>query len=356
MLTWLDITALRMKRQYLSSPACKEDYDQLFMNMSPVPPMYWTAPGDPPTLPLHADIDDYDYNSIRRSRRKLLKGRFAGGSIAYVMEEDLEVFACLYQKEITWFSQIQSELLELLKQEGPMNIGLMKELTGLLVKEITPALHKLQEAFIVYEDQLDNEGDRGWYLFDSELPEVDLDRYTKTEALKMVLPRIAKLLVFFEEEQLKSFYRLSLKLIKEAVTQLVTDGTLLAIVLEGKKGYILSEDKDLLKVEMMTIIQPKVLLLQRNDFLVRTHADYLKELYTSEWDALYYLLIDGVFHGVVVGRFKFGPHLIEDIVLDLPEEEKVRRRDEILEAVYKVFDQANSPVKRYNGKNIIYEI
>ncbi|MHB8131697.1 MAG: DNA glycosylase AlkZ-like family protein, partial [Mobilitalea sp.] len=172
MLTWLDITALRMKRQYLLSPVRKEDYDQLFMNMSPVPPMYWTAPGDPPTLPSHADIDDYDYNSIRRSKRSLLKGRFAGGSIAYVTEEDLEVFACLYQKEITCFSQIQSELLELLKQEGPMNIGLMKELTGLLVKEITPALHKLQEAFIVYEDQLDNEGDRGWYLFESELTEV----------------------------------------------------------------------------------------------------------------------------------------------------------------------------------------
>ncbi|MHB8128086.1 MAG: hypothetical protein ACYDEX_03720, partial [Mobilitalea sp.] len=181
-------------------------------------------------------------------------------------------------------------------------------------------------------------------------------RYTKTEALKMVLPRIARLLVFFEEEQLKSFYRLPLKLIKEAVAELEKDGTLSAVVLEGKNGYILSEDKDLLQVEMLTIIQPKVLLLQRNDFLVRAHADYLKERYTSEWDALYYLLIDGVFHGVVVGRFKFGPHLIEDIVLDLPEDETIRRRDEILEAVYKVFDQVNSPAKRYKGKTIIYEL
>jgi hypothetical protein len=34
-----------------------------------------------------------------------------------------------------------------------LTIQQIKEDTGLLVKEITPVLHRLQEAFLVYEDQ-----------------------------------------------------------------------------------------------------------------------------------------------------------------------------------------------------------
>jgi hypothetical protein len=298
---------------------------------------------------MHVDFNDYSYNSSRRAKRHLLKGRFGGGSIAYVMKEDLELYACLYRKDLSEFSPIQMELMELLKQEGPMNIGLMKELTKLLVKEITPALHKLQEAFLIYEDQLDNEGDRGWYLFDSEFPEVNLECYTKVNALKLVLPRVAELLVFFDVEMLKSYYKLPLKLIKEAVSELVEAEVLLPITVEDRNGYMRREERDLLQANTFAMQEPKVLLLQRNDFLVRVYSDYLKETYSSEWDALYYLLIDGEFHGAVVGRFKFGPHVIEDIIIDLEADERINRREEILEAVYEVFDRESSPAKRYNG-------
>jgi hypothetical protein len=338
-----------MKRQHFLSPVNQENYDQLFLNMSPVPTMYWTEPGVPPTLPMHVDFDDYAYNSTRRAKRHLLKGRFGGGSIAYVTKEDLELFACLYRKDLTELSPIQMELLELLKQEGPMNIGFMKELTKLLVKEITPALHKLQEAFLIYEDQLDNDGDRGWYLFDSEFPEVNLERYTKQEALKMVLPRVAQLLVFFDVEMLKSYYKLPLKLIKDAVSELVAEGAFVPVTVEGRNGYMRSEERDLIQSNAFAKPEPKVLLLQRNDFLVRAYSNYLKEAYPSEWDALYYLLVDGEFHGVVVGRFKFGPHVLEDIIVDLEVKERMSRREEILEAVYEVFDREDSPAKRYNG-------
>lgn len=354
MITWSVVTRMRMKRQYLLTPVNIENYDQLFHDMSPVPTMYWTAPGNPPTLPGHVSFNDYDYNSKLRSERKILKARFGGGSIGYVTQEDLEVFACLYKKEVSGYSPEMEELLELLRQEGPMNIGLMKQLTGMLVKEITPALHKLQEAFLVYEDQLDNEGDRGWYLFDSEFSEVDFGHYTRIEALKKVLPRTTKLLVFFNEELLKSYYRLPLKLIKEALTELEAEGEIFPIEIEGRKGYLLREDQVLLEMTEAESLEPKVILLQRNDFLVRAYADQLKAAYSSEWDPLYYLLIDGEFHGMVVGRFKFGPHIIEDIVLDLLDKE--RRQKEIFDAVYQVFDCADSPIKRYCGKETDYDI
>jgi len=201
MLTQLDINALRMERQFFTNPSNEDTYDTLFENMSPVPTVYWCAPGNPPTLPLHAAFDDYAYNSDRRSRREILKGRFGGGSIGYVSKEDLELFACLYKKELAGLSNLQLELMELLMHQGPMNIGLMKEMTGMLVKDITPALHKLQEAFLIYEDQLDNDGDRGWYLFESEFPQVNLNRYSKMEALQLAIPRFAHLSVFFDQDK-----------------------------------------------------------------------------------------------------------------------------------------------------------
>lgn len=352
MFSWSEVVSLRMKRQYLAAPVDGEMYDQLFSDMSPVPTRYWTAPGDPPTLPAHTDFDDYDYNSRRRARRELLKGRFAGGNIAYVTTEDLPLFACLYQKEIVRFSSVQEELMKLLEHEGPMNIQLMKDLTGLLVKQITPELHKLQEAFLVYEDQLDNEGDRGWYLFEHEFPEVNLNQHSKKEALKLLLPRVAGLLVFFDEDLLKAYYRLSAKLIKETVSELVTEGVLVAAGLESKEGYLLAKDYEYLQANHLEPCEAKVILLQRNDFLVRAYSEELKKAYPSEWDSLYYLLIDGEFHGAVVGRFKFGPHILEDIILDLSEEEQERRRNEIMEAVYRVFDKEASPVQRYNSKKL----
>lgn len=348
MLNWNDVIALRMKRQYLTTPAGRDDYDQLFIEMSPVPTMYWTRPGDPPTLVGHTEIDDYDYNSRRRARREILKGRFAGGTIAYVTKEDLEVFACLYRKDIGRYSSTQSEIIELFRQEGPMNIKLLKELTGLLVKGITPQLHKLQEAFVIYEDQLDNEWDRGWYLFESEFPEVDLNRYSKKEALKKLLPRAIRLLVFAEVDQLKSYYRLPTKMIEEVLVELEED----IIVTEeicGRKGYLLKEDKELLLKGKAESVKAGVLLLQKNDFLSRAYADQIKKTFISEWASMYYLLIDGEFHGIVAGTFKFGPHVIEDILLDLTEEEKLARKDEILEAVYQVFNKEASPVNRYCG-------
>lgn len=52
-------------------------------------------------------------------------------------------------------------------------------------------------------------------------PDTDLERYTKTEALKIVLQRFAYRMVWFKIDMAKSFYKLSLKEIKLAVKELV---------------------------------------------------------------------------------------------------------------------------------------
>lgn len=351
----VDLTALRLKRQCFNNTADSKKYDTLFRYMSPVQTVFWTEPGQPPHLPLHADFDDYSYNQRRRAMRDILKIRFSG-CVAYAAKEDLELFACLYKKEIDRYSDVQFEIMRLIEQEGPMNIGLMKEYTKLLVKEITPALHRLQEAFIMYEDQVDNEGDRSWYLLENEFSEIDLNKYTKQEALKKLLPQFSYLNVFFNESMAKSFYKLPGKLIKEALAALIEEKILVKTEVEGSWGYMLSEDFesfiDCNNSEIPKGNVPAVLLIQKNDFMVRSNAEDLKQRFTSKWDTLYYILLDGNFHGAVMGKFKFGPHIIEDIVLDLTEKDARRRKAEILEAVSQVFDPNESPVKRFMGGNI----
>lgn len=350
MISKKEILFWRMKRQGLLKPVAKDDYDTLFKRMSPVPTEYWCEPGNPPSLPAHVSFDDKLYNSERRAQRAILKGRFAGGSIAYVQENDLELFACLYKKPLGRLTMTHTELLDLLAHEGAMNIGMMKEITGLLVKQITPVLHQLQQVFLVFEDQQDNEGDRGWYLFEREFPDVDLNRCSPIEALQKVMPRFAQLAVFFDEALLKSYYRLPLKLILAAVAALVEEQVLQPVSLDGQAGYMLTKDYENIIDAIPASLPSSTVLLQCNDFLVRAFADSLKKQFHSDWGALYYLLIDGSIRGVVTGHFKFGPHIIEDVVLDLPEAEIASRRTEIESAIYRVFDVDLSPILRFAGK------
>ena len=344
MLNSYNITALKLQRQYFFSKANESEYNQLFRDMSPVPTIYWTGPGDPPVISFRAGFDDYTHNYKRREQRTILKGRYRGGSVGYVDSDELELYAALYKKDIEKLSRDQLKLLDLLEHEGPMTIQYMKEITGMLVKEITPILHKLQEAYLVYEDQIDNEGDRAWYIFESEFENVNLSRYTRAEALKICIGRFAKLNVFIDENMIKSFYKLPAKDIKTAVAELAASGELV----KYNDGYISNSDMELLNAEDFTMPQ-SVFVLSRSDFLVRSNEHIVKEKYThDEFEVLNYILVDGEFGGVIFGKFTFGPYIIEEVVTD-----KSDRKDDIIEAIGKVFDLEKSPIKRYGDARFL---
>lgn len=116
------------------------------------------------------------------------------------------MFAALYQKPLTKPTPEQLQILELIEKAGPFNIQQIKEETGLLVKQITPILHRLQEAFLIYEDQYDSEWDRGWYKFAEIFPEADLHKYTRLEALKIILLRFAYRTVQFDTRRWQSHF------------------------------------------------------------------------------------------------------------------------------------------------------
>ena len=305
-----------MERQCLISKADEAEYIKLYRDTQPGLNVYWNGFGEPPTLSFRANFDDIAFNRDRQLNRKLIKGRFAGGNLGWIEPCDLELFIALYRKPLTNPTEIQLRLLELIERGGPLNIQQIKEETGLLVKEITPALHRLQEAFLIYEDQYDGEWDRSWYKFVEMFPEVDLNKYTRLEALQIVLQRFAYRLVWFDTAMAKSFYKIPEKEIQLAVNTLVSEGRLLTL----DSGYMLSAD-----TELLTSYVPKnlnfVYAIHRNDFLYKAHEHVLKEFAKKlteglpyDHEPLQYLLIDGEFHGASVGHFRNGPYDLKDIV------------------------------------------
>ncbi len=352
MLSAAAVRALRLNRQCLLSPAGEQQYDELFRFMSPVPPVCWSCPGDPPRLPLHVDFDDGAYNDARRGRREIIKGRFQGGTLGYVQADELELFACAYRKDAPMDND-SLRMLELLEHEGPLTIGIIREITGLPAKQITPILHKLQQAFLVYEDQIDSAWDRGWYLLAQEFPGCDTAHYSRVEALRRLIPRFAYLNGFFTLPMLRDYFRLPLRDLKAAVSVMEEEGELLAQFLSQPDGsvapgWILPQDEPLLAKD--TDIPQLTVCLQRNDFLVRSFASELKERYTHpDWEALFYFCIDGALCGAVLGKFRQGPFDLEDVALSLNEQQATARKQEILSAVYQVNDPQKSPLKRYCG-------
>lgn len=342
-----NITALRMERQFLSRQADPEEYNHLYRDLQPGQNVYWQGFGDPPGITFRAAFDDIAYNRERQQDRILIKGRFQNGNVGWIYRDEVELFAGLYRKPLDSFTQNQKLLLNLIRREGPMNIQLMKEMTGLLVKEITPALHRLQEAFLVYEDQYDGEWDRAWYLFDEMFPEDNVAKYTRQEALRMILPRFAYRHVAFDVKMAKSFYKLPEKEIQAAVGDLVKTGE----IVEHNGMFLLPSDARWLENHNRET-PPSVFVLHRNDFLVKSNEHSLKKQFQAAGhDILQYILIDGEFHGAVIGKFKNGPYILQDVLVNLPKEEKECRMNEIIEAVYLVNGRKH-PLERYDGKEL----
>jgi hypothetical protein len=344
-----------MQRQHLLKKANKKEYEELFRMMSPVSTLYWTRPGDPPVLVYRAAFDDLRWNDEKRSRREILKRSFQKGGIGYVHADELELFAGLYRTDLGKLTKQEYELLNLLEHEGSMNLHELKEVTGILIKDLTPILHRLQEGFKVFEDQRDREWDRNWYAFENEFPEVDVKRYTRIEALKIVLMRFAQVHVCFDSPMVRSFYQLPKEDIAKAIKELVNENQLVPFLLEGSEEFMAKEDFDYLSDNELPEMPKSIFLLHRNDFLVKSLEHELKKQFTdSEHGLLFFLLIDGEFKGAIFGRFTFGPIELRKLKLAIPPEEAEPRKEDVKKAILgeiPMEDDQFAPI--WNNKEIL---
>lgn len=340
---------VRLERQRFCPPANEADYDRLFRDMSPVRTPYWCCPGSPPELSFRAAFapdGGAARNFDRRSRRELVKGRFQGGGIAYVDEADLALYGAIYRKDAA-LRPDDARLLDLLRREGPMTVAALREFTGLAAKAITPMLHRLQEMFLVFEDQADSEWDRAWYPFETKFPSLAWPE--REDAIERALLRFVRLHGAADETMARSFFGLPLRDLRAALSALTARGSLLPAAREdGSPVFMLPEDVSLL-TEPGDAPPRGVFALHRNDFLVKSFEAVLTPIFKKDGqEPLFYLLIDGAFQGAVIGRFRNGPYDLDDIVLTLPPEEAESRREEILAAVALV--NGGRVPARYTGK------
>ena len=330
------IRALRLSRQRLTEPvANREEFLALFRLMQPVKPIAFSCPGDPPSLFPRCALGDVRFTEPMRAARTLIKGRFQGGLIGYILADELPLYAAVYRRPCDLTDPLLSRLYELIEREGPLTIGQIKETTGMLVKEITPALQKLQRAFLVYEDQTDCDWERGFYALAREFPQME-SLPPRGDALAVLLMRLFEAAVFCDPAGLQSATGLSKRELSAAVDALEAEGLLLPCTFEGTAGFVRREEEALLSALSDTQPSSSIFVLHLSDFLVKCSAPSLKKRFPGA-NALQYLLIDGSFSGVVIGKWRQGPHEIWDILTTLPPEEAKARREEILEAVRAVY-------------------
>ncbi|PKL00438.1 MAG: hypothetical protein CVV56_06105 [Tenericutes bacterium HGW-Tenericutes-1] len=345
------ILALRMERQGFNKRLDRDEYHQLFRLMSPVVPMYWTMPGNPPVIQHRADFSDFHYNDKLRSRREIVKGRFQGGSVGYVFFDEIELYIALYKKNIGKITPKMDEIINLIEHEGPINVKGMKEVLGMYVKDITPILHKLQMAFIVFEDQRSVEWDRGWYVFEREFPDINLTKYTFQSALKIIIERFQKLMIWFDVKMVETVYKLPKKLIQVSIDELVQENKFQLLEIEGDTGYISIEDYNLIHHLDLNQTTNQIFCMNKNDFYVKAMEYILqKDFPKTTHEPMYYLLHQGEFIGAVYGKFRIRPDELEDVIITKDIEQMVLRKDDIIKAIGKVADYSVSPLKRFMGE------
>lgn len=341
------IFAERLRRQWLLEPVTtQEEYASLFRQLQPVSPVYFSCPGDPPSLVHRAAFEDREVASSWRESRKIVKGRFLRGTIGYVFSEELDLYANAFRRSLERFSRNQELVFETLVHVGPLTPRQIKEETGLLNKEIMPILHRLQEAFLVYEDQLDTDWERPWYVFSQEWPDVAIESDRWEAAAQEVLHRLIHSHVFITSEQIKNWSGWSVKDIKHLLHLMQAKGDIVPCTVDGLgEGWTCVDDTSI----NAPVPFPTVFMLHKADPIVRAGISELKRRFAG-LEVLQYLLIDGDFRGAVCGHWRIGPHDVENIVVDLSPAEREARKEEIIQAVSWEYHPPRHRILCYEGE------
>jgi len=339
----------RLRRQRLIGPLeHARGYPALVRTLQPVSTGAWARPGSPPRLPHRTRFDDASAAARLRRRRELVKGRFQGGGIGYVLADDLELYANAFARPLARATSIQSGVLEAVRAAGPLTPRQLREETGLLAKQVMPALHRLQTAFLVYEDQLDDDWERPWFDFAGEWPEVSIVPERSDSSAVEVLGRFLHAHVFATPEQCASWSRWPARRVAKLLGELERSGRIKACSPAGLGEGHLCADAGRLSPPSAA---PGVLVLHRQDFLTRAAQTDLERRFGKR-DSLQYLLVDGELCGAVRGHWGFHPYDVDDIDLELPARELAARRAEILAAVRAAYPEPRHHVLRYAGKAI----
>jgi hypothetical protein len=343
----LDVAAARLRRQCLTDPVATEvDYLKLFRLMQPVAPPAYSRPGDPPKLEKRVAFDDRECANRLRRERIIVKGRFLSGNVGYVFAEQLATYAAAFRRPLSAGDYTLDIVQEVVQRHGPITIGQIKEETGLLSKQIVPALHKLQRSFLVYEDQVDEDWERGWYDFETEWPGLALEDTDPLEARAAVIRDFLQVHVFATERHISDWSGLSLTNVRAAVDSLLGDPAVSeACTDRGEEGWVFGDVPN----TRLPADSRRVIMLTRSDMLIRSHKTELKRRFSGR-EVLRFLLVHGEPVGAVIGHWRIGPHDVDDIVIQVEETDGIR--DEAICEVASAYHPPYSTIQKYAGKDL----
>ena len=343
------VHAARLTRQGLANPIThKSEFEALFRRLQPVSTGALVRPGSPPRLMHRTRFDSEAAADALRPSRRIVKGRFQGGGVGYVHADDLAIYANAFRKPLGKLSATQAETFEAVRFSGPLTSSQLKEETGLLKKQLNPALQRLQEGFLVYEDQVDDNWERAWFEFSSAWPDADLRDATRERDAAVVVTRFLERFVFATQDQLCDWTQWPRKRVATLIAELERDGAVAATQVAGLgAGWLRPRDK-----RLPAASPPRTaLLLDQGDFLSRAHRSELDRRFGRK-DVLQYVYAAGDFIGAVRGRWGFKPFDIDDVVIELPAAEAKTRRDEVLALVRAAYPEPRHHVLRYVGKHV----
>jgi len=108
---------------------------------------------------------------------------------------------------------------------------------------IIPAtLKRLQEAFLVYESQVDTDWNTGWFDFKMEWQEIELQQ-NMVNAISEMLLRFFDAIIFASLDQIKSWSELKLKTIQSAIDLLIERDEIVKMEISGLgEGFMRKKD------------------------------------------------------------------------------------------------------------------
>ena len=348
--------ARRLASQGLSAPVEGEsDFVELFRRLQPVPPMANSYPGSPPRLEYRvggADGEDARLADELRARHKLIKGRYFGGRVSYVFVEDLALYAAACRRPMTTLNDRHAAVLRAFEVSGPLSPRQLRQQTGMAHRPLMAAVNRLEEAFLVCEDQTDDAWDRPLHLFEREWPEAHEAELDRVEAREEVLGRWAAANVWVCVEGAAAVTGWPKRELVKLLASLSAMGKLQPVdavqePVEADVGaqYLVAPDGD-----PVALGPGAVRVLHRDDPLVRPLLPMLKVRYADR-EVLKYLLIDDEVSGAVCGHWRIGPHDVEDILID-GEATAQERRQDVLAAVIASYPPPERRILQYAGEPI----
>lgn len=351
-MNWNNIIKLRMERLGFSEPATSEaEYDEIFKRLQPVSTEYFTEPGRPPSIRDRSEFEDEDYNRLLRQNQAIIKARFQGSTISYVLREELELYAAAFAKKLTKIDDIMMELYTVLNQVGPMDKSQIMEELDLKGPLVTKILQKFQKAFMVYELQPDKFGEQVWQTFEGEWPEFNIESLDAIEAKKIVVSRFIHNMVVADYNMIKDWSRFNNRDTKLIIAELEESGIIEGLGEENSRIWYQPDDRGNILNRKMVNIEPSVFVIHKADYLYRAYESKLKEQYKGK-EILQFIVIDGKIKGAVEGHWRIGPHNIENIIIDIPNDEAAVRKQEIIAEVAKIYHPPYSNIIRYNGEDL----